>query len=280
MTATIDAHQHFWDLAGPFDFRWLDAPQHAPIRRNFLPTDLKPHLDSCGVQYSVFVQTQHDLAENHWALGLADANPFILGVVGWIDLASPDCERQLLEMRRHRKFVGVRHITQDEPDDDFIVRPEVLRGLTVLEKHSVPFDLLFYEKHLKHAATVARACPELPLVIDHLSKPRIRVGSMEAWLPHLKAAAQCPNVSCKLSGLADWGKWTVEDLRPYVRAALELFGPQRCMFASDWPVCELAGSYERVHAAIVDAIGPLSEGEREAVFGGTARRFYGLTMPG
>jgi L-fuconolactonase len=231
------------------------------------------------VRRSVFVQTQHNVEETRWVLGLAERHPFIAGVVGWVDLASPACEQQVLELRRHPKFVGVRHVTQDEPDDDFIVRPDVLRGLRVLEKHGVPFDLLFYVRHLQHAATLARELPALPMVIDHLAKPRIKEGRTDDWRPHLKAAAAFPNVYCKLSGLvteADWRHWTAADLRPYVHAALECFGPGRCMFGSDWPVCELAAPYERVHAALIEALGPLSASERAAIFGGTARCFYDL----
>jgi L-fuconolactonase len=279
MSDTIDAHQHFWHLSQPFDYRWLDAPALAPIRRDFLPEHLGPHLCAAGVRRSVFVQTQHNLAENRWALGLADQHPFIAGVVGWVDLTSPDCEEQLVALRRHPKFVGVRHVTQDEPDDDFILRPDVRRGLGVLEKHGVPFDLLFYVRHLRHAATVAREFPELPLVLDHLAKPLVKEGRTDDWLPHLKAAAGCPNVYCKLSGLvteADWQRWTAADLRPFVRAALDLFGPGRCMYGSDWPVCEVAATYQQVHAALVEAIGPLGDAERAAIFGGTARAFYDL----
>jgi L-fuconolactonase len=277
--STIDAHQHFWQLSQPFDYRWLDAPSLAPIRRDYLPEHLEPHLRATGVRSSVVVQTQHDLAENRWALDLADRHGHIVGVVGWVDLTSPACEEQVRELRRHPKFVGVRHVTQDEPDDDFIVRPDVCRGLGVLEKHGVPFDLLFHVKHLRHAATLARGFPNLRLVIDHLAKPHIKAGRTEDWLPNLRAAASFPNVFCKLSGLvteADRERWAAADLRPYVRTALELFGPRRCMYGSDWPVCELAGSYERVHAALTEALGPLGDGERADVFGGTARRFYRL----
>lgn len=275
----IDAHQHFWQLSQPFNYRWLDNPALHRIRRDFLPADLKPHLDATGIHQSIFVQTQHNVAENRWVLGLAEQNDFIAGVVGWVDLASPECESQLLEFTPHPKFVGIRHITQDEPDDDFIVRPDVVRGLKVLQKHQVPFDLLFFVKHLKHAATLGALLPDLPMVIDHLAKPRIKDQALDDWLPHLRAAAQFPNIHVKLSGLiteAHWAQWKPSDLKPYIHAALELFGPRRCMFGTDWPVCELAGSYEQVVAATNEALGPLSSEDRHQLFSETARRFYRL----
>ena len=275
----IDAHQHFWERSQPFDYTWLDDPALAAIRRDYLPSDLKPHLDAAGVRQSIFVQTQHNVAENRWALSMAEETDWLAGVVGWVDLASEACEEQLLEFRDHPKFVGVRHVTQDEPDDDFIVRPAVLRGLKVLEKHGVPFDLLFYVRHLKHADRLARELPGLRMVIDHLAKPGIRDRSMDDWLPAFKAAAQHGNVFCKLSGMiteADWANWTPADLQPYVEAALEHFGPSRCMYGSDWPVCELAGSYARAHAALREALGELSGEDSFEIFEGTARRFYGI----
>jgi L-fuconolactonase len=281
MTAVIDAHQHFWDLknAPPFDYSWLDAEQLSAIRRSFMPPDLLPWIQQTGIEQTVFVQTQHDIRENEWALNIADANSFVVGVVGWVDLASPDCEDQLLRFLEHPKFVGVRHITQDEPDDDFIVRDDIFRGLAVLQRHAVPFDLLFHVKHLRHASTLARRLPDLPLVIDHLAKPEIKARRTREWLQHLQQAAQYSNIHCKLSGLiteADWRDWKPADLRPYVELVLEAFGPHRCMFGSDWPVCELAGSYQQVYDALVEVIGPISDGERDAMFGGTAARFYGL----
>lgn len=278
---TIDAHQHFWRLDMPFDFGWLNAPDKQPIRRDFLPVDLKPHLDTAGVDRSIIVQTQHDLDETRWMMELADENDFLAGVVGWVDLSSESCEEQLLEFKDHPSFVGIRHVTQDEPDDDFIVRPDVIRGLKVLEKHRVPFDLLFYVKHLKHAVTLARELPELPMVIDHLSKPEIAAGRIAAWRTDLRNAARFPNVCCKLSGMiteADWNNWKPADLKPYVATALEAFGPDRCMYGSDWPVCELAGSYEQVHAALVECLGELSESEFAQIFGTTASAFYSLTQ--
>jgi L-fuconolactonase len=277
----IDAHQHFWQRSLPLDYRWLEKPENRPIRRDFLPADLAPHLAATGIERSIFVQTQHNIEENRWALRLAEEHNFVIGVVGWIDLAGTQCERQLLEFKGHPKFVGVRHITQDEPDDDFIIGDQVLRGLRTLERHGVPLDLLFYVKHLRHAATLARRLPDLPMVIDHLAKPRIKDQSFDDWQPHFRAAAEFPNIYCKLSGMvteADWRQWKAADLKPYVQAALECFGPKRLMFGSDWPVCELAASYEQVVAALDEALGPISTTERERIFGGTAREFYQLAV--
>ena len=281
MSKIIDAHQHFWQHSQPFDYSWQDGDVMAPIRRDYLPSDLLPHLENTGVDASVFVQTQHNVEENRWVLGLAEENDFVVGVVGWVDLASEECEEQLLEIKGHPKFVGIRHVTQDEPDDDFIVRSEVIRGLKVLEKHGVPFDLLFYVKHLKHATTLARELRGLPMVIDHLSKPRIKEQVTEDWIDNFKAAAEFPNIYCKLSGMiteADWQNWRPADLKPYVETAFEAFGPERLMYGSDWPVCELAGTYEQQHAALIEVLGSLSKSESEAIFGGTATKFYGLQV--
>ena len=279
MSLRIDSHQHFWQLDQPFDYSWMDSEALKPIRRDYLPEHLRSLITQVGVDRTIFVQTQHNVEENRWVLKLAEQHPFIAGVVGWVDLASEQCEQQLLEFKDHPKFVGIRHVTQDEPDDDFIVRPDVVRGLRVLQRHGVPFDLLFYVKHLRHAATLAQELPDLPMVIDHLAKPRIKSRQVDGWNDDLRAAARFPNVFCKLSGMiteADWENWQAADLRPYVQTALEAFGPERCMFGSDWPVCNLAGTYEQVHSALVDALGPISEPEHATIFGETASRFYGL----
>ncbi|MBP90489.1 MAG: amidohydrolase [Planctomycetaceae bacterium] len=277
----IDSHQHYWQLNKPFDYAWLDDPELIAIRRDYLPEDLLPHLKQVGVDRTIFVQTRHNVEETRWVLGLAEQNDFIAGVVGWVDLASEQCEEQLLEFKDHPKFVGIRHVTQDEPDDDFAIREDVARGLKVLEKNGVPFDLLFYVKHLKHAATLAEQLPNLPMVIDHLAKPRIKDQATDDWIDNFKAAARYPNVYCKLSGMiteADWKDWKSADLKPYVEVAIEAFGPERCMFGSDWPVCELAGTYEQVHTALVEVLGPISESETNQIFGETAAEFYGLHM--
>lgn len=277
----LDSHQHFWKRSLPFDYRWLEAPDLALICRDFLPEDLEPNLKSCGISESIFVQTQHNVEENRWVLGLAESHPFLAGVVGWVDLASPQVEQQIEEFAAHPKFLGVRHITQDEPDDNFIVRPEILRGLRLLEKHQVPFDLLFYVKHLRHVPRLAAELPNLKMVIDHLAKPQIKSAGLDAWKADFQKAATYPNVYCKLSGMvteAKWNAWTTDDLKPYVDIALESFGPDRLMYGSDWPVCELAGSYSQVFEATRSLTLQLSESEQQKIFQDTARAFYNLSQ--
>ena len=254
-----------------------------PICRSFLPEDLHPLLKSAEIDQSIFVQTQHSIVENRWALELAERYGFLCGVVGWVDLTSHECEAQLLQFKEHPLFVGIRHVVQDEPDDDFIVRDDVRNGLAVLEKYQMPYDLLFYDRHLKHAATVAHEFPSLPLVIDHLSKPAIKSGVKSdgflKWKAELKAAAECENVFCKVSGMvteADWTNWTVDDLRPWFEWALECFEPDRLMYGSDWPVCELAATYEQVHSATSELISSLSPAEQQKIMGDTAQSFYSL----
>ncbi len=278
----IDSHHHFWDRSlSQFDYSWQETAELKKICQSFLPEHLKPQIDAMGVDKTIFVQTQHSLLENDWVLDLAKSHDWIAGIVGWVDLASPDCESQVERLKEHSKFVGVRHVVQDEPDDNFILRDDVLQGLKVLENYGVPYDLLFYVKHLKHASTLAEKFPNLKLVINHLAKPQIKYRQWEGWIENFKTAAQYPNIWCKLSGLAteaDWSTWKPEDLKIYVDAAIEHFGPERCMFGSDWPVCELAGSYQNVFDAMIQCIGGVSEVERERILGLNAAEFYNLSL--
>jgi L-fuconolactonase len=277
----IDSHHHFWDRSlSQFDNSWQENEGLEKICKTFLPENLKPMIDAAGVDKTVFVQTQHNVEENRWVLKLADQHDWIAGVVGWVDLASPDCESQVEEFKDHPKFVGVRHVVQDETNDDFIIQDDVLRGLGILEKHGVPYDLLFYVKHLKHAATVAKKFPNLKFVIDHLAKPVIKESKTEGWIEHFVAASKLENVWCKLSGMvteADWENWKPDDLKPYVETALEHFGSDKCMFGSDWPVCELAASYQQVFDALTHCIGGVSDSEKAKILGANAIEFYGLS---
>lgn len=277
----IDAHQHFWDRQKPeFDYSWLDATTHQTIAESHLPVDLQPLLEDNQLDGSIVVQTQHCLAENDWALDLCESNPWILGVVGWVDLASDDCEQQVERYRSDSRFVGIRHVVQDEPDD-FLIHPEVLRGLNTLQRMQVPFDLLVYPRQLKHGLTVAQKYPDLKIVLNHLGKPNIKQGKAAApdWSDSFLELAKFPNVFCKLSGLAteaDWQTWSPEQLTPYLETAINAFGVQRCMFGSDWPVCRLAGSYRDIYSTFDRFAQNLTQEEQEYVFGLTACRFYGI----
>jgi L-fuconolactonase len=274
----IDAHVHLWWIAA-YDSSWMVGP-YARLRRDFVVEDLEQGLQAAGIDGAVFVQAQHRLEDNDKVLDLADRHPAIRGVVGWVDLTDPEVEATLERYRSRRHFVGIRHITHDEPDEDWILRPDVQRGLAVLERHGVPFDLLFRPCHLRHAATLADRFPNLPLVIDHLAKPAIRDGAVDDWLPAFREAARRDNLFCKLSGMvteADHERWTPADLAPYVEHALEAFGPERLMFGSDWPVCLVAGADQvRVLGALEQNLARLSAPERAAILGGTAKRFYRL----
>jgi L-fuconolactonase len=275
----IDAHQHFWQLSQPFDYGWLDNPQLAQIRRDYLPVDLKLHLDNCNISGSIFVQTQHNSEENQWVLDFCKSYPFLKGIVGWVDLACHTCEEQIQEICKKPKFLGVRHVVQDEPDDNFLIRPEILNGLSTLEKYGVPFDVLIYVKHLKHVPTLARKFPSLKMVINHLAKPQIRRNEMQLWHNDFIACAAFENVYCKLSGMvteADWNNWRPSDLKPYIQTAIDAFSPERLMYGSDWPVCELAGTYEQVHSALLENISELSHYEQQSIFASTAKKFYNI----
>lgn len=274
---TIDTHVHFWRIA-QYASGWMQGP-FAPLKRDALPERLAPQMRAAGVGKAIFVQAQHDPADNDWVLQLAERHEWIAGVVGWVDLTADDVEAQILALKGRRRFCGIRHITHDEPDRDWILRDDVQRGLAVLERHEVPFDLLFFVEHLPHAATLARRFPLLTFVLDHLAKPRIKAKAIDDWLPAFREAARHPNVFCKLSGMvteADWRGWTIDDLRPYVDSALEAFGPTRLMFGSDWPVCELAAPYARVVETLRELIARLGTAEQAAILHGTATRCYRL----
>lgn len=230
MSTTIDAHHHLWQIRR-YDYGWI-TPETPVLGRDYMPVHLAPELRAAGVARTVLVQTFHSEAETRWFLQLADQHPFIAGVVGWSDLTDPDLGARL-DALAHPKLVGLRHVVQGEPDVDWLVHPAVIQGLKELERRGLSFDLLLLPQHLKHVPTLARALPALRMVIDHLAKPPIREGQLEPWARDLAAAAEHPNVFCKLSGMvteADHAQWTVDDLRPYVAHALEVFGPVHVWF--------------------------------------------------
>ena len=273
----IDSHQHFWKV-GRFDYPWMSADVET-LYRDFLPDALAPMLNDNGVRRTVLVQASNSLAETRWLLELADHHDFIAGVVGWVDLTSPQVEAQLAEFITHPKFKGVRHLVESEPADDWLVQLSVLRGLNVLASKGVAYDLLVHPRHLRHVLTLAERCEGLRLVIDHMAKPPIAGGEVETWARGLQAVAQIPGIHCKLSGLvteAVHQNWKTEELRPYVEQALEWFGPERMMIGSDWPVCLLAASYEQALTAYQSLLGGLNDRERRRILAGNAASFYQL----
>jgi L-fuconolactonase len=276
----IDAHQHFWTYSAA-EYPWI-GPGMERLARDFGPTDLEAMLAAAGIGGSVAVQARQSLAETRWLLGLAETHALIKGVVGWVDLRSDRAAEQLDEFAAHPRFVGVRHVVQDEPDPRFLLGEAFVGGLRLLAPRGLTYDLLLYPQHLPAAAELAALLPEQPFVLDHLAKPRVREGlaaALEPWRRDLAALARHPNVSCKLSGLvteAVWREWRRDDFTPYLEAALEAFGPERLMFGSDWPVCLLAADYAEVAGIVTDFVARLSAAEQAAILGGTATRVYHL----
>jgi L-fuconolactonase len=273
----IDAHQHFW-IYDATEYAWIDSTM-APLQRDFLPGDLKQEMDRAGVTSCIAVQARQSLEETRWLLELADAHAFVAGVVGWVDLQADDVEAQLERVAAHPKTVGVRHIVQAEPPG-FLEHPRFRQGIARLEPLGLTYDILVYARQLAEAVDFARAFPRQRFVLDHLGKPDIRGNGYADWRHGFDALAALPNVTCKLSGLvteADWRKWTPGQLRPYLDAALEAFGPARLMIGTDWPVCLLAARYDDVVTLVRDALAEYSEDERQQVLGRTARDFYRLT---
>jgi L-fuconolactonase len=273
----IDAHQHFW-IYSPDEYGWIDDSM-AALRRDFLPHDLKLELESSGFHGSVAVQARQTLEETRWLLELAESSPWILGVVGWVDLRSRDVRSQLKVLAQNPKLVGIRHIVQSEPDDRFLLQPDFLRGISALEEFDLAYDILIYTKHLPVAAEFVQRFPRQRFVLDHLAKPPIKSGDIESWAQGIRRLAEFPNLFCKLSGLvteADWQHWQPEQIIPFLDVAFEAFGPDRLMIGSDWPVCLVAASYARWVEVLQAYLLQQNPDFRESVLGGNARRFWRL----
>jgi len=276
MARHIDAHQHFWTY-NQRDFGWIDESM-ASIRRDFLPAELKPQLESNGFDGCVLVQVRQSLEETRWMLELAEKNPFILGVIGWVNLRSPRLRAELESFAGNPKLVGIRHIVQSEPDD-FLLQPDFLRGISMLEEFDLAYDILIYTQHLPIAAEFVERFPRQRFVLDHLAKPPIKSRAVDLWARGLRNLAAFPNVCAKVSGLvteAEWQTWKPEDIRPYLDVAFECFGPGRLMVGSDWPVCTVAASYTRVANLVKEYLVPYAVEERDAVLGGNAANFWRL----
>lgn len=275
----IDTHQHFWTYT-PTDYPWI-GPGMDVLAQDRMPNDLVPLLAETGISGTIAVQARQQVAETEWLLKLAEDNPFILGVVGWVDLQSPDVEQQLERFASHPKLVGVRHVVQDEPDDRFVLGEAFLRGMGKLAKHNLAYDLLVYPRQLPACIELVRRFPKQVFVLDHIAKPCIRKGQLSLWDQDIARLATFTNVSCKLSGMvteADWKKWRPSDFEPYVDIVFEAFGPDRLMVGSDWPVCTLAGSYASVLSGVSDILGKLTQAEQKTIWEDTPVRVYGSKL--
>ena len=277
MAPKIDTHHHFW-LYRPEEYAWIDDSM-AVLKRDFLPDDLQPLLAQLDFSGSVVVQARQTAEETEWLLHLADRYEFIKGVVGWVNLCSDDLDLQLEKYSDHKKFSGVRHVVQDEPDENFMSRKDFQRGIGKLAKYGLAYDILIFRGQLPGAIQLVRNFPGQVFVLDHMAKPQIRKQEVQPWKQHMEELAKFPNVACKISGMvteADWYGWKANDFRPYMDAVVNAFGISRVMIGSDWPVCTLAGKYGEVMGMAMDYIGQFSQYEREMILGVNAVRVYSL----
>ncbi|MGH8873632.1 MAG: amidohydrolase family protein [Acidimicrobiia bacterium] len=280
----VDAHQHFWDPQAA-DYPWM-TDELAAIRRRFGPEDLRPLLDANGVDYSIFVQARHDAEETLDALALTRQVDFLAGVVGWVDLTDQAVAENLARVREEpggEALVGIRHLVQDEPDPQWLLRPEVGRGLEAVAEADLTYDLLVRPPQFSAAVEAARRHSQLRLVLDHIGKPAIASGAVEPWATHMTALAELEHVACKLSGMvteADWRSWIPSHLAPFVERVVAWFGEDRLLFGSDWPVCLLAASYHQVKAALDQLLAGASATARAKIYGENALRVYRLPVTG
>jgi L-fuconolactonase len=277
----IDSHHHLWAI-NRTDYVWMSAA-HAAICRDFLSADLDATLDESGIDGSVAVQARQMVEETDFLLGIADANPRIQGVVGWVPLCENGGEPFLERYAAHPKLVGVRHVVHDEPDDDFILRSDFNEGIRNLAKYGLRYDILIFWKHLPQTIRLVDRHPEQPFVVDHIAKPRITAGAFDHdWAAGMRELAKRENVSCKVSGMLTEVRgesWDLDLLRPYFDTVYEAFGPQRVMFGSDWPVCLLRSSHAVWTRICADLTSSLSPEEQAAFWGGNAGRIYQLSRP-
>ncbi|RIW14986.1 amidohydrolase [Algoriphagus lacus] len=272
----IDCHQHFWEY-DPKRQEWI-TPEMSRIRRNFLPGDLYPILQDVKIDGCIAVQADESLRETDFLLDLASQHEWILGVVGWADLGSDQLDELLDSYSSAEKLVGFREVLQSK-DPRYMLREEFIRGIHKIGQRGYAYDILIFPQHLSASLELVSKCPDQRFVIDHLAKPYIKTEEWKEWKKAMTLLAERELVHCKLSGMvteADWKKWTTDQLFPYLEIALELFGPNRLMYGSDWPVCLVAGEYEQVYRVVDDFTSQLSSTEKDRIMGETAAEFYKL----
>jgi L-fuconolactonase len=273
----LDAHQHFWKYSAR-EYAWIDEGMGA-LKRDFLPQDLHPLLNANGFDGCISVQARQDLEETKWLLELAGQNDFIKGVVGWVDLRSGELHAQLDGLAGHKKLVGVRHIVQAEPDDEFMLRADFRDGISQLRERGLTYDLLLYPRHLPAAVKMVSQFPDQKFVLDHIAKPGIAAGLLAPWERDIRELAKLDNVWCKISGMvteAKWNAWKTADFLPYLDTVFEAFSPDRLMIGSDWPVCTLSADYAATMGIVKQYLEHLPVDSQDKVLGGNCARFYGL----
>ena len=274
----IDAHQHFWKY-NPAEYSWIDESMSV-IRKNFLPENLKYIMTDTGIDGTVAVQARQILHETEWLLKLAEENSFIRGVVGWLPLIESGIEKDLEHFSSFSKLKAVRHVVQDE-SDAFLLRPDFNRGIKLLKKYKIAYDILIFEKQIPTTIEFVDMHPEQIFILDHAAKPLIKSNVIEPWRKNIKSLAKRRNVYCKISGMAteaDLQNWTTNQLKPYFETILECFTPGRLMFSSDWPVCLQSCSYKMWHETVKNWINDLSKSEKSRIMGGTAIEAYNLNL--
>jgi L-fuconolactonase len=272
----FDAHHHLWKVSRG-DYHWM-TPSMAVLARDYLVADLQPELQKAGVTRTIVVQAAATEAETEFLLGIAARTSFIAGVTGWLDLADRDFPRRLEHFRKDSKFVAIRPMIHDVPNDAWILEPQVLGNLKHISEVGFRFEFLTFPRHLPYVLRALEQVPELHAVMDHLSKPPIAKGALEPWASLMTQVADYPNVYCKISGMvteARHDSWTPESLAPYVHHVIDVFGSDRLIFGSDWPVCRLAAEYSQVVAVARSILSDRIEaGGMEKVMFKNAERFY------
>jgi L-fuconolactonase len=273
----IDAHQHFWQF-DPVRDNWI-TDDMSVIQKDFLPENLKSVLDKNGLDGSVAVQASQSEKETEFLISLAEENKFIMGVVGWVDLQADDIKDRLAKYKSIPVIKGFRHVLQGETQRDLMLQPSFKRGIAALQQFGFTYDILIFPDQLKFCRKLVAEFPDQKFVIDHLAKPGIKNGEIEEWKNEMNLMAAYPNVYCKISGMvteADWKNWKDEDFKPYLDVLVDAFGVERLMYGSDWPVCLLAGSYEKVMSIVINYFSSFSPEEQDQIFGLNAKHFYKL----
>lgn len=275
----IDSHHHLWSY-NQQEYDWI-GPEMQVLARDFGPSDLIAVARDLGVVGTVAVQARQTLHETRSLIELARRNSYLLGVVGWAPLTSEDIAQQLEEFADSSDLKGLRHVVQDEPDDDFLLRDDFNRGVEACLNAELVYDILIFERHLPQAIQFVDRHPTGQFVLDHLAKPLVANRQIDPWRTRLSELARRDNVICKLSGVVtedNWQTWSLDSIRPYLDAAIEAFGPSRLMFGSDWPVCLLAAEYSAWIEAMQQWAAPLSEDEKQSLFSRTAIDTYQLNV--